>query len=99
LVRLKHNEEFKWGGGARQREAFERIKEYLSTPLVLKAPQIGKAVRLYVAAQEHVVGAVSMQDDGGKGHPVGTSSLRNFCLLYTTHVLNSSIIFCLVYAR
>jgi hypothetical protein len=33
LVLLKHEEEFTWG--AEQREAFEKIKEYLVSPPVL----------------------------------------------------------------
>jgi hypothetical protein len=35
LVRLKHEEEFNWGGGAEQREVFKKIKEYLVSPPVL----------------------------------------------------------------
>jgi hypothetical protein len=33
-----------------------------------RAPKIGKAFKLYIAAQEHVVGATLMQDEDGKEH-------------------------------
>jgi hypothetical protein len=36
--------------------AFEKIKGYLSSPPVLKAPKAGKPFRLYIDAQEHVIG-------------------------------------------
>jgi hypothetical protein len=35
LVRLKHEEEFTWGGGAEQRQAFDKIKDYLVTSPML----------------------------------------------------------------
>jgi hypothetical protein len=38
LVRLKHEGEFKWGD--EQREAFNKIKKYLMTPPVLRAPKV-----------------------------------------------------------
>jgi hypothetical protein len=47
LVRLKHENEFTWG--EERREAFERIKKYLASPLVLQAPRTGKPFRLYIA--------------------------------------------------
>jgi hypothetical protein len=37
ILRLKNDAEFIWG--AEQQAAFQEIKEYLATPLVLKAPQ------------------------------------------------------------
>jgi hypothetical protein len=67
-VKLKHDESFTWG--AEQRQALENIKEYLVNPLVLRAPRIGGAFRLYVAAQQEVVGVVLMQENGGKEHVV-----------------------------
>jgi hypothetical protein len=56
LVRLKHEKEFMWG--LEQRTAFESIRRYLSSLPVLRAPRVGKPFRLYVAAQERVVGTV-----------------------------------------
>ena len=44
--------------GAKQQEAFEKIKQYLSSPLVLKAPRRGVPFRLYAAAKDRVIGAV-----------------------------------------
>jgi hypothetical protein len=37
ILQLKNDVEFIWG--VEQQAAFEEIKKYLSTPLVLKAPQ------------------------------------------------------------
>ena len=37
ILKLKDESEFTWG--AKQQEAFEKIKEYLSTPPVLHAPR------------------------------------------------------------
>ena len=37
ILRLKDEAEFTWG--AEQQEAFEKIKKYLSSPPVLKAPK------------------------------------------------------------
>jgi hypothetical protein len=37
ILQLKNDVEFIWG--AEQQAVFEKIKEYLSTPPVLKAPQ------------------------------------------------------------
>ena len=41
---------------------FEKIKIYLSSPPVLKAPRRGVPFRLYVAAEDKVIGAVLTQD-------------------------------------
>jgi hypothetical protein len=59
LVRLKHEEEFTWG--AEQREAFEKIKEYLVSPPVLRALKAKNPFKMYIAAQEWVIGAVLLQ--------------------------------------
>jgi hypothetical protein len=48
--------------------AFEKIKEYLSTLPVLKAPRSGVPFRLYVAAKNDVIGAVLTQEAEGKEH-------------------------------
>jgi hypothetical protein len=62
LVWLKHEEEFIWG--AEQREAFEKIKEYLMSPLVLRAPKTRNPFKMYIAMQEWVIGAIQQQEDG-----------------------------------
>ena len=57
---MKNEAEFTWG--AEQQEAFEKIKKYLSSPPVLKAPKRGIPFRLYVAAEDKVIGAVLTQE-------------------------------------
>ena len=57
-------------GGAKQQEAFEKIKEYLSTPSVLRAPKRGVPFKLYIAAEEKVIGAVLTQEDEGKEYVI-----------------------------
>jgi hypothetical protein len=68
LVRLKHEEEFTWG--AEQRQAFDKIKEYLVTPPVLRAPKAGNPFKMYIATQEWVIRAVLLQEEDGKDFPV-----------------------------
>jgi hypothetical protein len=74
LVWLKHEREFLWG--PEQRTTFKNIRKYLSSPLMLRAPRVGKPFRLYVAAQEHVVGAVLSQEESGKEFMVAYISRR-----------------------
>ena len=52
--------------GAEQQEAFENIKKYLSSPLILKAPKRDIHFRLYVAAEDKVIDAVLTQETEGK---------------------------------
>jgi hypothetical protein len=66
ILRLKNDAEFILG--AKQQAAFEEIKEYLSIPLVLKAPQSEIPFRLYVAAKNYVIGAVLTQVAEGNEH-------------------------------
>jgi hypothetical protein len=54
------------GGGAEQREASEKIKEYLMSPPVLSAPKVGNPFKMYIAAQERVIGVVLLQEEDGK---------------------------------
>ena len=56
ILRLKNEAEFAWG--AEQQEVFEKIKKYLPSPAVLKAPKRGIPFRLYVAAEDKVIGDV-----------------------------------------
>jgi ribonuclease HI len=74
LIRLKHESDFKWG--AEQREAFNVIKRYLARPPVLKASKAGVPFKLYIAAQEKVIGAVLIQEHGGKESVVAYLSRR-----------------------
>ena len=57
-------------GGAKQQEAFEKIKEYLSTPLVPRAPKRGVPFKLYIAAEEKIIGAVLTEEDDGKEYVI-----------------------------
>jgi hypothetical protein len=56
--------------GVEQREAFEKIKEYLSTPPVLRAPRRGVSFKLYIAAEEKIIGAILTQEDKGKEYVI-----------------------------
>jgi hypothetical protein len=56
LICLKHEEGFVWG--EEQKAAFEKIKEYLTMPPVLQPPKASGELKLYVAAQEWVIGVV-----------------------------------------
>jgi hypothetical protein len=64
ILQLKNGAKFIWG--AEEQVVFEKIKEYLSTLPVLKAPQSGVPFRLYVAAENDVIGAVLTQEAEGK---------------------------------
>jgi hypothetical protein len=55
---------------------FNKIKEYLVSPPVLWAPVTGQSFRLYIAAQEKVIGAALTQEDGGKEFTVAYVSRR-----------------------
>ena len=68
ILWLKDEAEFTWG--AEQREAFEKIKKYLSSPPVLKAPKRGIPFRLYVAAEDKVIGAILTQETEGNKYVI-----------------------------
>ena len=59
-LRLKNETEFTWV--KEQQESFEKIKNYLSSPPVLKVSRRGVPFRFYVAAEERVIGAVLTQE-------------------------------------
>jgi hypothetical protein len=56
--------------GAKQQEAFEKIKEYLSTPLVLHAPRRGVSFKLYITAKEKIIEAVLTQEGQDKEYVI-----------------------------
>jgi hypothetical protein len=64
LVRLKHNDEFSWG--TEQKLMFEKIKEYMTNPPVLRAPRVGYPFKLYVVTQADTIGMILTQENGGK---------------------------------
>jgi hypothetical protein len=74
LVRIKYDKDFTWG--IEQKEAFERIKEYLTKPLVLQAPKNGRVFRLYIAASDGVIGAMLAQENKGKEGAIAYLSRR-----------------------
>ena len=51
-------------------QAFERIKEYLSTPPVLRAPRRGVPFKLYIVVEEKVIGVAFTQEDEGKEYVI-----------------------------
>ena len=74
ILWLKIEIELTWG--AEQEEAFEKIKTYLSSPPVLKVPRRGVPFRLYVAAEDKVIGAVLIQETEGKEYIITYLSRR-----------------------
>ena len=62
--------------GAEQQESFEKIKNYLSSPPVLKAPRRGVPFRLYVAAEDKIIGAILTQETEGKEYIITYLSRR-----------------------
>jgi hypothetical protein len=64
LLRLKHEHEFAWG--AEQEAAFDKIKDYLISTPVLRAPMVGRGFKLYIATEEKVIGAALTQEGGSK---------------------------------
>jgi hypothetical protein len=55
---------------------FEKIKQYFSSTLVLKAPRRGVPFRLYVAAEDKVIGVVLTQETEGKEYIITYVSWR-----------------------
>ena len=74
LLRLKNEAEFTWG--AEQRDAFNYIKRCLSNPPILRAPKSGAPFRLYIAAEDRVIGAVLAQEVSGKEYIIAYLSRR-----------------------
>ena len=62
--------------GAEQQEAFEKIKVYLSSPLVLKAPKRRVPFRLYMAAKDKIIVAVLTQETEDKEYIITYLSRR-----------------------
>ena len=57
-------------GGQNSKRRLKKIKYYLSSPLVLKAPRRSVPFKLYIAAEDKIVGAVLTQETKGKEHVV-----------------------------
>jgi ribonuclease HI len=95
ILRLLNDDEFIWG--VEQQAMFEEIKEYLSMPLVLKAPQSGVPFRLYVAAKNDVIVAVLTQEAEGKEHVI-TYVSRRLLDVETRYQFIEKLCFSLYYA-
>jgi hypothetical protein len=74
ILWLKNDAKLIWG--AEQHASFEEIKEYLSTPPILKAPQSGVPFWLYVAAENDVIGAILTQKTEGREYVITYVSRR-----------------------
>jgi hypothetical protein len=59
LLQLKNDVDFTWG--AKQQEAFDEIKSYLTSPPVLQAPKSDIHFKLYVVAEKDVIEAILTQ--------------------------------------
>jgi hypothetical protein len=95
LVRPKHEEEFPWG--AEQQEAFKKIKEYIMSPPVLRAPKAGNPFKMYIAVQEWVIGAVLLQEEDSKEFLVAYMS-RSLLDAETRYVFMGKLCLSLYYA-
>ena len=60
LLRLKKEEEFKWGHEHQQ--AFDQIKIYLSNPPILTPPRPGFPLKLYISASDDTIGSMLCQE-------------------------------------
>jgi hypothetical protein len=74
LLKIKANEEFRWG--ASQQQAFDEIKEYLSAPPVLVPPQQGKPFYIYLSVSDKSIASVVVQLCDGRERVVFYLSRR-----------------------
>ena len=65
MVKLKDKEVFTWED--QNQAAFEKIKEYLSKPLVLMPPIQGRPLKLYLSVANESIGCLLAQNNS-KGH-------------------------------
>jgi hypothetical protein len=76
---------------------FDLIRKYLSSAHVLKAPQVGVSFRLYIVAEDKVIGAVLTQETEGKEHVVIYLSQR-LVDAETRYTFIEKLCLCLFYA-
>ena len=57
---LRKNQPIEWNDECQK--AFDKIKEYLASPPVLKPPRQGKPLILYLALEENAMGAMLAQE-------------------------------------
>jgi len=58
------------GGEGGWQESYEKIKQYLSSPPVLKGPRRGVPFRLYVAAEDKIIVAILTQETEDKEYVI-----------------------------
>ncbi len=95
ILRLRKEADFTWG--AKQQEAFEGLKMYLSTPPVVRAPKAGMPFRLYAAPEDKVIGTVLTQEEDGKEYII-TYLSRRLLDAETRYVFIERLCLCLYYA-
>ena len=95
ILQLKNETELTWG--AKQQEAFEKIKFYLSSTPVLKAPRRGVPFRLYVAAEDKIIVAVLTQETEDKEYVI-TYISRRLIDAETRYTLTEKLCLSLYYA-
>jgi hypothetical protein len=83
--------------GAKKQADFDQIKHYLSTPSVLRAPRSREPFRLYIAAQEDVIGVVLTQESEAKENIV-TYVSRRLLDVKTRYSFIGKLCFSLYYA-
>jgi hypothetical protein len=74
ILHLTNKTDFTWG--IEQQHAFDDLKKYLSSSPVMKAPKVRILFRLYIAAEDSVIGAVLTQVMDGKEHIITYLSQR-----------------------
>ncbi|XP_050365415.1 uncharacterized protein LOC126783925 [Argentina anserina] len=65
LLKLKADQEFQWG--PTQQAAFDKIKEYLTHPPVLRPPRPGIPLKLYISASPYSIAGLIAHDGDGEG--------------------------------
>ena len=76
---LRKNQPIEWN--EEYQKAFEKIKEYLTSPPMLKPPRQGKPLILYLALEENTMGVILAQE-GPEGVEHAVYYLRNKFLPY-----------------
>jgi hypothetical protein len=88
ILQLKNNVDFTWGA---------LIKDYLSSVLVLMAPKSGFHFKLYVVAEDNVIGVVLTQEAKRKEHAI-PYLIRRLVDAKTRYTFIEKLCLCLFYA-
>ncbi|CAJ2642757.1 uncharacterized protein LOC123899916 [Trifolium pratense] len=65
---LKKGERFCWTENCE--EAFQQLKQFLASPLILTRPQADKPLQLYLAVSDNAMSSALVQEIGGEEKPV-----------------------------